>query len=103
VRKHGGNIVRHRVGHAGGGGGGGIVDGIAEVGVVGTVSMHFEFIEVVMFGGVRIADDEIANYWGESGGVDVMAEEHGGGSFGVAVLGEEGDKCQDHTGTSQGH
>jgi hypothetical protein len=64
--------------------------------------MNFEFIEgrkagykVVKFGGVRIADEEIVNYEGECGGrVDVMAEEHGGGSFGVAVLGEEGDKVE---------
>jgi hypothetical protein len=63
--------------------------------------MNFEFIEgrktgytVVKFGGVRIADEEIVNYEGESGGVGVMPEEHGGGSFGVAVLGEEGDKAE---------
>ncbi len=39
-------------------------------------------------------DKEIVNYEGESGGVGVMAEEHGGGKFGVAVLGEEGDKAE---------
>jgi hypothetical protein len=31
---------------------------------------------------------------GESGGVGVMAEEHGGGGFRVAVLGKEGDKAE---------
>jgi hypothetical protein len=50
--------------------------------------------KVFKFGGVRIADEEIVNYEGESGGVGVMAEKHGGGSFGVAVLGEEGDKAE---------
>ncbi len=83
------------------GGGGEIVDGIAEVRVVGTFSMNFEFIEgretgykVAKFGGVRIADEEIVHYEGESGGVGVMAEEHGGGGFGVAVLGEEGHTAE---------
>ncbi len=63
--------------------------------------MNFEFIEggetgnkVVKFGGVRIADKEIVHYEGESGGVGVMAEEHGGGGFRVAVLGQEGDKAE---------
>jgi hypothetical protein len=63
--------------------------------------MNFEFIEgrdtgykVVKFGGVRIADDEIVHYEGESGGVGVMTEKHGDGGFGVAVLGEEGDKAE---------
>jgi hypothetical protein len=62
--------------------------------------MNFEFIEggetgykVVKFGGVIIADEEIVYYEGESGGVGVMAEEHGGGGFGVAVLDKEGDKA----------
>jgi hypothetical protein len=47
------------------------------------VSMNFEFIEggetgykVAKFGGVRIADEEIFYYEGESGGVGVVAEEH---------------------------
>jgi hypothetical protein len=63
--------------------------------------MNFEFIEgrktgykVVKFGGVRIVDEEIVNYEGESGGVGVMAEEHGRGSFVVAVLSKEGDKAE---------
>ena len=63
--------------------------------------MHFEFIEggearykVVEFGGVRIADEEIVHDEGESSGGGVMAEEHGGGGFGVAVLGKEGDKAE---------
>jgi hypothetical protein len=43
---------------------------------------------------VRIADEEIVNYEGECGGVGVMAEEHWSGSFGVAVLDEEGDKVE---------
>ncbi len=62
---------------------------------MGKVSTNFEFIEgrearykVVKFGGVRIADEEIVHYEGESSGVGVMAEEHGGGGFGVAVLGK---------------
>ncbi len=50
--------------------------------------------KVVEFGGVRIADEEIVNYEGEIGGVGVMAEEHGGGGFGVTVLGEEGDNAE---------
>ncbi len=101
ARKYGRNIVWHREGRAGGGGGGGIVYGIAEVSVVGTVSMNFEFIEggetgykVVKFGGVKIADEEIIYYEGKSHGVGVMAEEHGGGGFGVAVLGKEGDTAE---------
>ena len=63
--------------------------------------MNFEFIEggetgdkVVKFGGVRIADDEIVHHEGESGGVGVMTEEHGGGGFRVAVLGQDGDKAE---------
>jgi hypothetical protein len=63
--------------------------------------MNFEFIEggetgykVVKFGGVRIADEEIVYYEGEIGGVGVVAEEHGSGGFGVAVLGKEGNKAE---------
>jgi len=63
--------------------------------------MNFEFIEggetgdkVVKFGGVRIADEEIVHYEGESGGVGVMAEEHVGGGFRVTVLSQEGDKAE---------
>ena len=63
--------------------------------------MNFEFIEgretrdkVVKFGGVGVTDEDIVNYKGKSGGVGVVAEEHGGGCFGVAVLGEEGDKTK---------
>ena len=63
--------------------------------------MNFEFIEgretrdkVVKFGGVGIADEEIVHDEGESGGVGVMAEEHGVRGFGVAVLGKEGDKAE---------
>ena len=39
-----------------------------------------------------VADEEIVHYKGKSGGVGVVSEEHGGGGFGVAVLGKEGDK-----------
>ncbi len=53
------------------GGGGGVVDGVAEVGVAGKVSMNFEFMEsrktrdeVVKFRGVGIADEEIFHYKG---------------------------------------
>jgi hypothetical protein len=31
---------------------------------------------------------------GKRGGLSVMAEEHGVGGFGVAVLGKEGDKAE---------
>jgi hypothetical protein len=47
---------------------------------------------VVEFRGMGIADEEIVHYEGEGSGVGVVAEEHGGGSFREAVLGEEGDK-----------
>ena len=63
--------------------------------------MNFEFIEgretrdkVVKFGGVGITDEEIVNNKGKCGGVGVVAEKHGGGCFGVAVLGKEGDKTK---------
>ncbi len=43
-----------------------------------------------------IADEEIVHYKGESGGVGVVAEEHGGGALSLraAVLGEKGDKTK---------
>ncbi len=63
--------------------------------------MNFEFIEgretrdkVVKFGWVGITDEEVGNNKGKRDGVGVMAEEHGGGGFGVAVLGKEGDKAE---------
>ena len=63
--------------------------------------MNFEFIEgretrdkVIKFGRVGIADEEIVNNKGKRGGVGVVAEKHGGGGFGVAVLGKEGDKTK---------
>ena len=63
--------------------------------------MNFEFIEgretrdkVIKFGRVGIADEEIVNNKGKRGGVGVVAEKHGGGGFGVAVLGKEGDKSK---------
>jgi hypothetical protein len=43
---------------------------------------------------VGIANEEIVHYQGEGGGVGVVAEEHGGGGFREAVLGEEGDKAK---------
>ena len=56
--------------------------------------MNFEFIEgretgdkVMKFGGVGIAEEEVVNNKGKRGGVGVVAEKHGGGGFGVAVLG----------------
>ncbi len=39
-------------------------------------------------------DEEIVHYQGESSGVGVVTEEHGGGGFREAVLGEEGDKTK---------
>ena len=63
--------------------------------------MNFDFLEgretgdkVIKFGGVRIADEEVVNNKGKRGGVGVVAEKHGGGGFGVAVLGKEGDKTK---------
>ncbi len=49
---------------------------------------------MVEFRGVGIADEEIVYYKGEGRGVDVVAEEHGGGGFRETVLGEEGDKTE---------
>jgi hypothetical protein len=56
--------------------------------------MNFKFIEggkagykVVEFGRVGVAYKEVVDGEGESGGVGVVAEEHRGGGFGVAVLG----------------
>ncbi len=63
--------------------------------------MNFEFIEggetrdkVVKFGWVGIMDKEVVNDKGKRGGVGVVAEERGGGGFGVAVLSKEGDKAE---------
>ncbi len=63
--------------------------------------MNFEFIErretgdkVVKFGWVGVTDEEVVNKKGKRGGVGVVAEEHGGGGFRVAVLGTEGDKTK---------
>ncbi len=41
-----------------------------------------------------IADEEVVHYKGESSGVGVVAEKHGGGGLGETVLGEEGDKTE---------
>ncbi len=56
--------------------------------------MNLKFIEggkaghkMIKFGGVRVADKKIVYGKGEGGGVGVVAEEHRGGGFGVAVLG----------------
>ncbi len=49
---------------------------------------------MVKLRGVGVADEEIVHYQGESGGVGVVAEEHGDGGFREAVLGEEGDKTE---------
>ncbi len=63
--------------------------------------MNFEFIEggetrdnVVKVGWVGITDKEVVNDKGKCGGVGMVAEEHGGGGFGVAVFGKEGDKAE---------
>jgi hypothetical protein len=63
--------------------------------------MNFEFIEgrktgdnVFKFRGLGIANEETVHYKGECGRVSVVTEEHGGGGFGVAVLGEESDKTK---------
>ncbi len=56
--------------------------------------MNLKFIEsrkagykVVGFRGVGVADKEIIDSKGEGGGVSVVAEEHRGGGFRVAVVG----------------
>ena len=62
--------------------------------------MNLKFIEggqarhkVVKFRGVGITDKKIVDGKGEGGGVGVVAEKHGVGSFSVPMLGEEGDKA----------
>ena len=56
--------------------------------------MNLKFIEggkarhkVVKFRGVGVANKEVVDGEGKGGGVGVVAEEHRGGGFGVAVLG----------------
>ena len=56
--------------------------------------MNLKFIEggkarhkVIEFGGVGVANEEVVDGKGESDGVGLVAEEHRGGGFGVAVLG----------------
>ena len=63
--------------------------------------MNLKFIEggkarhkVVKFRGVGIADKEVVDSKGEGGGVSVVSEEHRGGGFRVAVLGEKRDKAK---------
>ena len=43
--------------------------------------------KVVKFSGVGITDKKIVDGKGEGGGMSVVAEEHRGGGFRVAVLG----------------
>ncbi len=48
---------------------------------------------MVKFGGVGITDKEVVK--GKCGGMGVVAEKHGSGCFGEAVLGkDEGDKTK---------
>jgi hypothetical protein len=61
--------------------------------------MNFEFIEggktgdkVVQFRGVGVADKEVVDDKEEGGRVSVVAEEHGGGGFRVAMLGEKAER-----------
>ena len=64
--------------------------------------MNLKFIEsgkagykVVKFRGVGVAYKKIVYGKGEGGGVGVVAKEHRGGGFRVAVfLGKEGDKAK---------
>ena len=56
--------------------------------------MNLKFIEggkagykVVKFRGVGVANEEVVDSESEGGGVSVVAEEHRGGGFRVAVLG----------------
>ena len=56
--------------------------------------MNLKFIEggkaghkVIKFRGVGVANEKVVYGKGEGGGVGVVAEEHRGGGFGVAVLG----------------
>ena len=63
--------------------------------------MNLKFIEggkarhkVVKCRGVGVANKEVVDGEGEGGGVGVVTEEHRGGGFGVAVLGEKRDKAK---------
>ena len=63
--------------------------------------MNLKFIEggkarhkVVKFRGMGVANKKVVDGEGEGGGVGVVAEEHRGGGFGVAVLGEKRDKAK---------
>ena len=56
--------------------------------------MNLKFIEggeagdkVIEFGGVGVANEEVVDRESEGGGVSVVAEEHRGRGFRVAVLG----------------
>ena len=63
--------------------------------------MNLKFIEggkarhkVIEFGGVGVANEEVVDSESEGGGVSVVAEEHRGRGFRVAVLGEKRDKAK---------
>ena len=43
--------------------------------------------KVIKFRGVGVANEKVVYGKGEGGGVGVVAKEHRGGGFGVAVLG----------------
>ena len=56
--------------------------------------MNLKFIEggkaghkVIKFGGMGVANEEVVDGKGEGGGVSVVAEEHRGGGFRIAVVG----------------
>ena len=49
---------------------------------------------MVKFGGVGLTDKEVVYNKGKRGGVGVVAKKHGGGGFGVAVLGKKGYKTK---------
>ena len=64
--------------------------------------MNLKFIEggkaghkVIKFRGVGVANEKVVYGKGEKGGgVGMVAKEHRGGGFGVAVLGEKRDKAK---------
>ena len=49
---------------------------------------------MVKFRGVGVAYKKVVDGKGEGGEVGVVAEEHRGGGFRVAVLGQEGDMAK---------
>ena len=63
--------------------------------------MNLMFVEggkagpkVIKFRGVGVAYKKVVYSKDEGGGVGVVAEEHRGGGFGVAVLGKKRDKAK---------